>query len=169
LEGNRRRLIEVIFRHLEGQNRTTKPLSESRCPVRGSKWAFPEYKPEALPLAVRVTCSVPVDFSQPRWKTFPAAIGYEMRWDGPVEATCGDDKKSPRPKPGLRFSDCATSQPNHYCLCSMWDGDDPKSRDVSFTSHVVAATWQASRTGEGMEYMRKRRHQWALREGKTVD
>jgi hypothetical protein len=38
----------------------------------------------------------------------------------------------------------------------MWYGDKPNNRDVSFTSHVVVATWQTSRFGEGTEYIRKR-------------
>jgi len=71
-------LIEALLRHLEGLKRNIKPLTVSRCPCWVSNRAFSEYKSEALPLDL--TCSVPVDFSQPQRKMSPVAIGCEMRW-----------------------------------------------------------------------------------------
>ena len=79
-----------------------------------------------------------------------------MRRDGLIAAKCGDDEEGPRPEPGRRFTDFGTSYLGVFCLCFMWYGDKPNNRDVSFTSHVVAATWQTSRSGEGTEYIRKR-------------
>lgn len=106
---------------------------------------------EALPLDL--TCSAPVDFSQPQRKMSPVAIG--LRWDAhSSDVWWRRGSPTSGARPSLYWLRHITSRRLLSLFYVVWR--QACNRDVSFTSHVVAATWQASRSGEGTEYIRKR-------------